>query len=106
MISFDDFAKVELKIGTILTAQAVEGSQKLIRCTVDLGEDEPRQILAGVRKWYKPDSLIGRQVVIAANLEPRVMMGFQSQGMMLAAGEEKPVFLKPSAKVSPGSKVG
>lgn len=105
MISFDDFIKVELKVGTILTAEEVAGSEKLIKCMVDLGEEEPRQILAGVKQWYNPQDLAGKQVVVAANLEPRKMMGLESQGMMLAAGDEKPVFLKPAKKTTPGSKV-
>lgn len=105
MISFEDFAQLELKTGTILEAQEVEGSQKLIRCMVDLGEEKPRQIMAGVKQWYKPENLIGKQVVIVANLQPRMMMGLESQGMMLAAGDEKPVFLKPSTKVPAGTKV-
>lgn len=105
MITFDDFIKVELKVGTILTAEEVAGSEKLIKCMVDLGEEAPRQILAGVKQWYKPEDLAGKQVVVAANLEPRMMMGLESQGMMLAAGDEKPVFLKPAKKLSPGAKI-
>lgn len=112
MISFDDFVKVELKVGTILTAEDVKGSEKLIKCMVDLGEDpstgsgrDIRQILAGVKQWYKAGDLAGKQVVVVANLKPRMMMGLESQGMLLASGEEKPIFLKPSSKVSAGSKV-
>lgn len=105
MINSDDFVKVELKIGTILQAEEVEGSEKLIKFQIDLGEENPRQILAGVRLWYKPESLVGKQVVVVANLEPRIMMGFESQGMLLLADSKKPIFLKPSSKVSPGTKV-
>lgn len=105
MINFDDFSKVELKVGTILEAEEVEESAKLIKCIIDLGEEKPRQILAGVKQWYKASDLAGKQVVVVANLEPRKMMGLESQGMMLAAGEEKPVFLKPSSKVPPGAKI-
>lgn len=106
MITFDDFAKLELKVGTILEAQEVEESEKLIKCIVDLGEEKPRQILAGVKEWYKAEDLIGKQVVVAANLEPKMMMGLESQGMMLAADtEEGPVFLTVPKEVSPGSKI-
>lgn len=105
MINFEDFAKVELKVGTILEAEEVEESEKLIKCKVDLGEGEPRQILAGVKQWYKAEDLKGKQVVVAANLEPRMMMGLESQGMMLAADGEKPIFLKPSSKVPAGTKI-
>lgn len=106
MITFDDFSKVELKVGTILEAEEVEGSEKLIKCQVDLGEEKPRQILAGVKQWYKAEDLVGKQVVVAGNLEPRMMMGLESQGMLLAADGTKPVFLKPSSKVVPGTRVG
>lgn len=105
MINIDDFEKVELKVGTILEAEAVEGSEKLIKLQVDLGEENPRQILSGIRKWYKPESLIGKQVLIVANLEPRMMMGLESQGMICAVGEDKPILLKPFKKVPNGAKV-
>lgn len=104
MISFEDFSKVELVVGTILEALEVEGSEKLIKFKVDLGEETPRQILAGIREWYSPSDLVGKQVVVAANLETKIMMGFQSQGMILAAGEE-PVLLTVSKEVNSGTKV-
>lgn len=106
MISFDDFAKVELKPGKVLSAEPVEGSEKLYKLMVDIGEENPRQILAGIQKFYSPDELIGQTVIIVANLEPRLMMGLESQGMLLAADSgEKPVPLTTSAPVNPGSKV-
>lgn len=106
MISIDDFAKLELKVGTVLEAEDVEGSEKLIKLKVDIGESGPRQILAGVKKWYKPEDFIGKQVVVVTNLEPRMMMGYESQGMLLAADtEDGPVFLTPSKQVPPGSKI-
>lgn len=106
MITFDDFSKVELKVGTIIEAQEVEESEKLIKCIVDLGEEKPRQILAGVKQWYKAEDLIGKQVVVVANLEPRMMMGLESSGMMLAADSpDGPVFLTTSKEVSSGAKI-
>lgn len=105
MISFDDFAKVELRVGTVLEASDVEGSEKLIKLLVDLGEDSPRQVLAGIKKWYKLTSLIGKQFIFVANLETRMMMGLESNGMLLAADSTKPVPLKPSSKVAPGTKI-
>lgn len=106
MISFDDFAKVELKVGTILEAEDVEGSEKLIKLKVDLGEENPRQILAGVKQWYKPEDLIGKQVVVVANLQPRTMMDLESSGMMLATdSEDGPIFLTVPQKVAAGTKV-
>src|SRR3989344_5763304 len=100
MITIDDFAKVELKVGTVLEAEEVVESEKLIKLKVDLGPlpegagSDIRQILAGVKQWYKPEEFVGKQVIIVANLEPRMMLGLESQGMMLAAsGDDGPVFL-------------
>ncbi|MDD2822525.1 MAG: methionine--tRNA ligase subunit beta [Candidatus Daviesbacteria bacterium] len=104
MITIDDFSKVELKIGTIITAEEVEGSEKLIKFQIDLGE-ETRQILSGVKKWYSPEKLIGKQVVVVTNLEPRMMMGLESNGMILFSDGEKPIFLKPASKTPSGTKV-
>lgn len=106
MITFEEFSKLELKVGTVLEAQEVEGSEKLIKLKVDLGEESPRQILAGVKQWYKPEDLVGKQVVVVANLEPRMITGLESQGMMLAAdSEEGPVFLTVPKEVPPGTKI-
>lgn len=106
MINFDDFAKLELKVGTVLQAEEVEGSEKLIKIQVDLGEENPRQILAGIKKSYEPEYLIGKQIIVVANLEPRMMMGQESAGMMLVAdGEDNLIFLTPEKPVSPGIKI-
>ncbi len=106
MISIDEFAKVELRVGTVLEAEEVAGSEKLMKLKVDLGEVEPRQILAGIKKWYEPSDFIGKQVIVVANLEPRMMMGLESQGMMLAAScDDKPIFLTVSEQVPSGSKI-
>jgi len=105
MINIDDFGKVELRVGTILEAEAVEGSEKLIKFQIDVGEDHPRQILSGVKQWYSPEKLVGKQVVVVANLEPRIMMGLESNGMILFSDGKKPIILKPSSKVLPGTKV-
>jgi len=106
MINYDDFSKVELKVGTVLEAEDLEESEKLLKLKVDLGEEEPRQILAGVKQWYKPKDFVGKQVVVVVNLEPRKMMGLESAGMMLAAdSKDGPVFLKPAKKVPPGTKI-
>jgi methionine--tRNA ligase beta chain len=105
MISFEDFAKVEMKTGKILSAEPVEGSEKLIRLKVDIGEDKPRNIFAGIVKWYTPEDLIGKNVIIVANLEPRRMMNEYSEGMLLAADGEKPIPLTTSEPVEPGAKI-
>lgn len=106
MISFEDFSKIELRVGTVLEAEEIENSEKLIKLKVDLGEESPRQILAGVKQWYKIEDLVGKQVVVVANLEPKTMMGLESEGMLLAADtEDGPVFLTTSKDVTPGSKI-
>ena len=105
MISFDDFKKIELRIAQILSAERVEGSDKLLKLRVSLGAEE-RQIVAGIGKKYEPDVLIGRQIVIVTNLEPRMLMGLESQGMLLAADiPEGPTLLQPDAEVPPGTSI-
>lgn len=105
MISFDDFKKVELKVAEILSAECVEGSDKLLKLQVSLGSEE-RQIIAGIGKKYAPDTLIGRSIVIVANLEPRMLMGLESQGMLLAADSpDGPILLRPDKEVASGALV-
>ena len=84
VISIDDFAKVELRVAQILVAERIPKADKLLRLEVDLGY-EKRQILAGIAQYYEPEKLIGRKIVIVANLAPRKMRGFESNGMLLAA---------------------
>ena len=83
-ITIDDFAKVELRVAQILVAERVPKADKLLRLEVDLGY-EKRQILAGIAQYYEPEKLIGRKIVIVANLAPRKMRGLESNGMLLAA---------------------
>ncbi len=105
MIAFDQFKEINLRVAKILTAERVEDSDKLLRLQVSLGE-EKRQIIAGIGARYNPEELIGREVVIIANLLPRKLMGFESQGMLLAADSpEGPVLLGPDSEVLPGSAV-
>ena len=105
MISFDEFKKVDLRTAKIISAEAVEGSEKLLKLRVDLGE-EKRQIVAGIAKQYKPEELFGREIVVVANLESRVLFGLESQGMLLAAGgSDGPVLLRPDRDVLPGARV-
>lgn len=104
LITFSDFQKLDLRAGTILEAVEVEGSGKLLRLLIDLGE-EKRQIIAGIRKSYEADTLLGKQVIIIANLEPRSLSGLLSQGMVLAAHDSDglPVLLHPERQVPGGS---
>lgn len=105
MITIDDFGKLEFKVGTVLEAYDIEQSERLLRLIVDVGEEKPRQILSGIKQHYSPDDLVGRQFVFITNLEPRMMMGLESNGMILAADGEKPVPLIPQEKVPSGSKI-
>lgn len=91
-ITIDDFAKVEMRVAQVKVAERVKGADKLLRLEVDLGT-ESRQILAGIAEAYEPETLIGRKIVIVANLAPRKMRGLESNGMLLAASLEggKPV---------------
>jgi methionyl-tRNA synthetase len=92
-ITIDDFAKVELRVGQVQVAERVKGADRLLRLEVNIG-DEVRQIVAGIAEAYEPEKLIGRKVVIVANLQPRKLRGLESNGMIVAAslGEEgKPV---------------
>jgi len=104
----DEFQKVDLRVGTVLEAERVDGSEKLLKLKVDLGEEAgPRQILSGIAKWYAPEDMAGKQVVVVANLEPRMMMGFESNGMLLAAHgtDGSAVLLTALSEVPGGAKV-
>lgn len=106
MITFDDFKKVELKTARIQSAERVKGSEKLLKLMVSVG-NENRQIIAGIGKQYEPDLLIGKTIVIVANLEPRTLMGLESQGMLLAASNESegPVLLTTLGDIVSGSEI-
>jgi methionyl-tRNA synthetase len=107
-IGIEDFLKVELRAGQILTAEPVPKADKLLRFTIDLGEASPRQILAGIAQYYEADKLVGRKVIVVANLAPRKLRGFESQGMILAAsiGEEgRPVLAGFLEEVPNGAKL-
>lgn len=105
MINIDDFKKVEIKIGKILSAEKLENSDKLLKLSVDFGEDAPRQILSGIAEFYDPVTLVGLQAAFVTNLEPRTLRGEVSNGMILAADGGKPVILTPQQEVPPGSAV-
>jgi len=105
-ITIDEFARVQLKTATVLAAEAVPKADKLLKLTVDAGEAEPRTVVAGVARHYAPEELVGRQVVIVANLKPAKLMGVTSQGMVLAAVDGKSLCLvSPSQPTKPGSPV-
>ena len=106
-ISIDDFAKVELRIARIANAEHVEGAEKLLKLTLDIGEEKPRQVFAGIKSAYDPESLKGRLTVMVANLAPRKMKFGLSEGMVLAASDERggPFILSPDSGAQPGMRV-
>jgi methionyl-tRNA synthetase len=106
-MTIDEFQKSDLRVGKIVSAERVEGSEKLLKLQVDIAEPEPRQILSGIAKEYAPEDLVGKSVVIIANLDPRMMMGMGSNGMLLAAHGEggAPVIIQPVRDVTPGAKI-
>jgi methionyl-tRNA synthetase len=105
MITIDDFRKVELKIATIKAAEPHPNADRLMVLKVDLGGEE-RQICAGIRNHYTPEDLLGKQIVVVANLETAMLRGMESQGMLLAASDDgRIVILTPEKSVRAGSKV-
>lgn len=106
MINFETFKQVELKVAKVLDAERVEGSEKLLKLKVNLGSEE-RQIIAGVGNKYQPENLVGKNIIIVANLEPRKLMGLESQGMLLAASNESegPILLTTMEDIGGGSSI-
>ncbi len=105
MINFEDFVKIDLRIGKIIEAEKVEGSSKIIKTTVDLGE-EKRQILAGIGKFYTPEELINKIVVVVANLSSKKIMGMDSEGMILAVKDDNNLsLLGVDKEIKIGSKI-
>ena len=103
MITFEDFKKLEIRIGRIISAEKVEGTDKLLKLEIDLGA-EKRQFVAGLAEFYEPDYLIGKEIPVLVNLEPKNFKGIESQGMILAADVEgKPVLLFPEKEIPAGS---
>ena len=105
MVSFRDFQKLNLRVAEIIEAERVENSDRLLKLKINLGSEE-RNIVAGIGEFYPPEELIGREIIVVADLEPRKIMGSLSQGMLLAADVEgRPVLLRPDKNVPPGSEV-
>jgi methionyl-tRNA synthetase len=105
-ITIDDFMKVHLKVAKVLEAEKMPKSQKLLKLKVDAGEAEPRTILAGIAESYEPEALVGKSIVIVANLAPRKMMGIESNGMVLAASPDGgAAIVLNSEPAAPGTRV-
>jgi methionine--tRNA ligase beta chain len=105
-ISFDEFQKLDLRIGKIMDASQIQGSRNLMKIVVDFG-GEQRQAVAGLLQWYKPEDLVGKKCVFLLNLQRRVLMGVESQCMILAAEDEQGdvVVLQPDRDIAEGSRI-
>ena len=105
MLSFEDFKKVELVVAKILEVKEHPDADRLYVLKVSLGEEE-RQLVAGIRQFYTPEQLVGRQVILVANLQPATIRGEESNGMLLAVGDDRGIsIISPDREVAPGSAV-
>ena|ERR1043166_6376954 len=106
MISIDDFKKVEMRIGEVVSAEPVEGSEKLLKLRVNFGTEE-RQVISGIAKHVAPQDIVGKKFAFATNLEPRMLMGLESQAMILAVGGdgESPFAVLEAQQAAPGAHV-
>jgi methionyl-tRNA synthetase len=105
-IQYDDFAKLDIRLGKVIAAEMVPDTDKLIKCTVDFDELGTRTIVSGIAEWKKPEELVGKLLPYVVNLAPRVLRGVESQGMLLAASDESGVaLLFPERDVKIGTKL-
>ncbi len=104
-ISFEEFSELDIRVGTIVLAEPIKKSKKLLRLLVDLGENQSRQIVAGIAQTHNPDDLVGRQVVVLANMLPATLFGIESKGMILAADHDGAALLVPERKIPAGTAV-
>lgn len=106
-VRYEDFAKIDLRVATIVAAESVPKADKLVKLTVDAGDPQPRTIVAGIKLSYIPEHLVGSQIIIVANLEPRKLKGIESHGMLLAAKDDVGLsLLTVNAFTKAGTKVG
>ena len=107
-IKYDDFARLDLRVATVIECKPHSNADKLLVLQIELANGERRQICAGLRAYYPPEQLVGKQIVVVANLEPRTMRGEVSQGMLLAASDPntgRVIVVSPSEPAAAGSKV-
>ena len=104
-ISYDDFAKIEVRVGEVVAAELVPDTDKLIKCTIDFGDFGTRTIVSGIAEWKKPEDLVGKQLPYVVNLAPRMLRGVESQGMLLALSDSDGLsLLVPERRVEKGTK--
>jgi len=106
MVDIEDFKKLGLKIGRVIQAERINGSDKLLKLEIDLG-NEKRQIVAGIGQSYQPEELINSEIIVVSNLEPKTIMSLESNGMLLATQDEESrvILIRPEKEVAPGSEV-
>jgi methionyl-tRNA synthetase len=107
IITFDDFVKVDLRVGEIKDVEEIEGADKLWKLSVDLGE-EKRTICAGIKEYYSKEELMNKKIIVVVNLAPRKMRGIESQGMLLAASDKEHknvILISPEKDIENGSKI-
>lgn len=109
-ITIDQFAAIDIRVATVKDASFIEGADRLLKLVLDVGDPETgglgeRIVASGIRQWFTPEDLIGTQVVYLANLQPRMLRGVESQGMILAGGEEEVALLRPAKPVLAGTKI-
>lgn len=104
-ISYEDFARMDFRVGHVVKCERKEGAEKLLRLRVDFGEEGTRNILSSLYPIYEPEDLQGKQFIFITNLEPRKFMGEESQGMILCTADEKPLPLQPSGQSKPGTSI-
>lgn len=102
-IQYDDFTKLDMRVVTVVEATVVEGADKLLKLVLDAGELGQRTVVSGIRPWYTPEELVGKQLIYLANLEPRTLRGVESQGMIIAAGGVDAVLVQPDKQVENGT---
>ncbi len=107
VIDYEDFAKLDIRVGKVLLAEPVKKSKKLLRIEVDIGEEKPRQLVAGMASYYTPEELVGKSVIVLANLKPAKLCGVESNGMMLAADDGGAIVaaLMPDKEIKSGSRI-
>ena len=105
-VSYDDFAKLDIRVARIIATEPIEGKSRIIKGRIDLGNDDQRDVIIGGAQYYKPEDLVGKTVIVIANLEPKKMAGIESNAMLLAADvDDKPFWLTVTEDVPLGSPI-
>ena len=105
-VTYDDFAKLDIRVANIIATEAIEGKSRIIKGRIDLGSDDQRDVIIGGAQYFQPEDIIGKTVIVIANLEPKTMAGVESNAMLLAADvDEKPFWLTVTEDVPLGSPI-